>query len=50
MRGLEGFAGEAEGQARFFETRELGTYADLLRALAPLFVGIFDFKANFCCT
>lgn len=28
---------DAEGQAKFFETRELGTYADLLRALGPLF-------------
>lgn len=37
MRGLEGFAADAEGQARFFETHELGTYADLLRALGPLF-------------
>ena len=38
MRGLEGFARDAEGQATYFETRALGTYADLLRALEPLFV------------
>lgn len=47
MRGLEGFAGEAEGQARFFETRELRTYADLLRALAPLFVEHPEIHARF---
>lgn len=37
MNGLEGFAADAEGQARFFEEHELGTYADLLRGLGPLF-------------
>jgi hypothetical protein len=37
MRGLEGFARDAEGQATYFGTRALGTYADLLRALEPLF-------------
>ncbi|MEO6572993.1 MAG: DUF2332 family protein [Polyangiaceae bacterium] len=37
MRGLDGFEADAEEQAQYFETHAHPTYADLLRALGPLF-------------